>query len=236
MSKIEDYTPPAVQQFVDWMAKETGVTPTVERAVHKFGSIWTATHANERVTYVRIFRSRGGRIEMDQNLLYLDGERVPLRDSSEAYFALFNDVDEKPKAKKKAEAPEVVPLEEDWRPALVDSSYRTISKRVSDTIVGMVRDRYVIQGRGPGGVFQVYFAKVGQRWEVDPVEGILFISPDGDDLTWEAGGDLMKAIALLMMGSGESPTADQYTPVGRPKQTPARATSVQVRNTAVIRN
>lgn len=235
MSKIEDYTPPEIQRFMDWLEKETGVAPTVERIVARMGSTWKVTHANERVTYVRDYYAARKGFRTSENALFLNGERIPLRSSSEEYFKLFSGVEPEPDQTKRAQVPEIDVIDSDtWRPAAVEATFHTLRRKLPGVVVGRLKDQYVVQASGSRGTVQMYFVKVGNHWASDPREPLLLVSSEGEDLTWAAEGQIDKIFSL--MTGDESEATPASIPIARPRSTPGVSNSVQVRKTTVIRN
>ena len=227
------WVPPEVHRIELEIARHTGRAPQVERVNDRR---YRLTHSNRRVHMTLDLKMTGpGRWKWAQSVLHVDGQRVPVMPTPEAYYRLFNEPDSGGREKVKLPPLEPYPLEdappEDQLFLRACLARFAADKRTSQlkVTVGRVDGSTALQIFDPAKQVTLLLALTGDGL------GVLSSDRDGFDATGDLGDELNHALSLLGHERGVPKPMEYGSPGARRQHEAARLTSVEVRRQSVIR-
>jgi imidazolonepropionase-like amidohydrolase len=120
-------------------------------------------------------------------------------------------------------------------PAKVRHIHAVVARKmagVMDVRLAPVEDRWVVAAGNGDASLEMSFERARKSWALD--RDSLRVLVEGEDRSEEVKGDVMLAMAMIL-GAGEK-TGDAPATIGETAGPASRPTSLQVRNTHVIRN
>lgn len=190
---------------------------------------------SDRVRVVVNYRRRpGSRARWDSSTLEIDGQQVALSNGYEHLVAIFADPDSHLAGKAGATL-EPVPAGGDLNdaPPKVQELYGKLSDAFPGATAGCEGGRWVIGADIPAGGLRFYIVQTALGWILDRNQPLRIVL-GGEDVSEAAGGDIAKALRMLLRHPGGSQPGTGPVTSGAPVR--GRAKSVEVRNTTVIRD
>jgi len=228
----ETWLPAEVRRIVTEITDHTGTAPDVHRVETRR---FRLTLANARVRMTLDVKMTGpGRWKWAGSTLHVDGVRVPIMPSPEAFYRLFNDPDEG--GRRPAELPPLEPYPLEDAPVEEALLFQAVRGRFDAN--PRFAEAILTFGRDPegGGVLQIADPSgVTVQLTVLP-EGIgMRAVKDGFEATHDLDADLREAVGALVRERGVPKPVQPGSPGARGQREAARLTSVEVRRQSVIR-
>jgi len=232
----ETFVPKVISDLVARLKEATGHDGRIERLDVR---TWRMTTESDRVRVTVDFDIKAnGKVRRKGSTLAIGGVPQPLAQGFEDLVRIFKEEDsgqdpapvvageEKPPVIEPM--PPARPIED--APSIVQAAYQAMT-RTGKLPVEVGEDengRWVIGVETDTRVLRLGYARVRKQWGIGGLQVIV----DGVDRSREAGGDISKALALLL-GPGAAPEAEKR--IGSPSRS-ARSIAVETRRATVIRN